>query len=262
MKQVRIALSGSGFLAPIHAGAVCAFMDAGVEIIEVAGTSGGSIVAAIVAAGMDQTQIKARALAQVPRGILSYQPFAIMRKAMNNGSVLQDWLDSAIGECVMGAAKIPITIMATDIEGGCGAEFSDKQTPHIRLSDACRASAAVPFVYSPKRLLGRDYVDGGVVCNIPTDKLIDDGIPRIGIQVDDGSSRGDASTLIGFAKQCIGTLLSANENNLIAWASETGAAIIPVKAAPYGFLDPNLPRAAKEDLFNRGYEAVTKFLKQ
>jgi len=262
MKQVRLALSGSGFLAPIHAGAVCAFMNAGVEIIEVAGTSGGSIVAAMVAAGMDQTQIKARALAPVPSGIMRYQPFAILRKAMNDGNVLQDWLDSAIGECTLGSAKVPITIMATDIEGGCGSEFSDKQTPHIRLADACRASASVPFVYSPKRMLGRAFVDGGMVCNIPTDKLIDDHVPRVGIQVDDGSSRGDASTLLGFIKQCIGTLLAANENNLVAWATETGASIIPVKAAPYGFLDPNLPRSAKEDLFNRGYGAVTAFLKE
>jgi NTE family protein len=261
MSAVRLALSGSGFLAPIHAGAVCAFMDAGVTIIEVAGTSGGSIVAAMVAAGMNQTQIKARALAPVPSGVMRYQPFAIMRKAMNNGSVLQDWLDSAIGECTLGAARVPITIMATDIAGGTGAEFSDKQTPHIRLADACRASAAVPFVYSPKNLYGRDYVDGGMVCNIPTDKLIDDDVPRVGIHVDGGSSRGDASTLIGFIKQCIGTLLAANENNLVAWAAETGASIIPVKATPYGFLDPNLPRTAKEDLFNRGYEAVTAFLK-
>lgn len=262
MNKVRLALSGSGFLAPIHAGAVCAFMDGGVEIMEVAGTSGGSIVAAMVAAGMSKVQIKARALAPVPKGIMSYQPFAIARKAMNDGDVLQDWLDRAIGECTLGAARIPITIMATDIAAGCGAEFSDKQTPHIRLADACRASAAVPFVFSPKHLFGRDFVDGGMVCNIPIDKLTDDHVLRIGIQVDDGSSRGDASTLIGFTKQCIGTLLAANENNLIAWAKYTQASIIPVKAAPYGFLDPNLTREAKRELFNRGYEAVATFLKE
>ena len=50
MKQVRLAFSGSGFLAPIHAGAACAFLDAGVQIVEVAGTSGGSIAAALIAA--------------------------------------------------------------------------------------------------------------------------------------------------------------------------------------------------------------------
>lgn len=260
MNQVRLALSGSGFLAPIHAGAVCAFMDAGVEIVEVAGTSGGSIVAAMVAAGMDQTQIKARALAPVPNGIMRYQPFAIMRKAMNNGGVLQSWLESAIGESTLGASKMPITIMATDIDAGESFAFTRESTPHVKLSCACRSSASVPFVWSPNRLIGRVFCDGGMCCNVPTDKLIDDDTPRVGIQVDDGSSRGDASTLIGFIKQCIGTLLAANENNLVAWATETGASIIPVKAAPYGFLDPNLTRAAKEDLFKRGYDAVNAFL--
>ena len=48
MQNVRVAFSGSGFLAPIHAGAVCGMLDSEKSILEVAGTSGGSIAAALV----------------------------------------------------------------------------------------------------------------------------------------------------------------------------------------------------------------------
>lgn len=258
MDQVRLAFSGSGFLAPIHAGAVCAFLDAGVEIVEVAGTSGGAIVAALVAAGKTSTEIKMIALRSPPKGIMRYQPFAIWRKAINEGTLLQAWLDEMIGETCFGGAKIPITIVATDIKAGAGYVFTREKTPHHRLSTACRASASVPFVWTPKKLGGVTLCDGGMINNIPTDKLISDDIPRIGIQVEDGGSAGAVDSLLGFAKQCIGTLLSANENNLVAWAEQTGATIIPVSALPYGFLDSGLPLAAREELFQRGYEAATK----
>lgn len=87
----------------------------------------------------------------------------------------------------------------------------------------------------------------------PTDRLIRDDISHIGIQIEDGNLAGSMDTLIGFAKQCIGTLLGANENNLVTWAEQTSATIVPVGALPYGFLDPPLPDSAKVELFRRGY---------
>ena len=65
MKPIRLAFSGSGYLAGIHAGAACAVLDYGYDIVEVAGTSGGSICAAAVAVGMKQDGLKALAMAKL-----------------------------------------------------------------------------------------------------------------------------------------------------------------------------------------------------
>jgi hypothetical protein len=55
-------------------------------------------------------------------------------------------------------------------------------------------------------------------------------------------------------------MLNSNEGNLVAWAKQTGATIIPVDARPYGFLDADLTLAERGDLFDRGYRAVQAYL--
>ena len=257
MKQVRLALSGSGFLGPIHAGAVCALMDAGVEIVEVSGSSGGSIVASLVAVGMDAASIKRLAMSDIPKGIIKFQPLALFKKSINSGEILHQWLKDVIGPLAFSDAKIPVTVMATDIEAGKPKAFNSTETPGVLIADACRASASVPFVWQPAEIDGRVYVDSGVVNNIPVDHLISDDIQRVGIQVEDGSPSGSISTPIAYAKQCLNTMLAANENNIQAWAERTGTQIIQVDANPYDFLNPSLTSDQKSDLFSRGYFAVT-----
>lgn len=260
MKKVRLAFSGSGFLAPIHAGAICAFMDWGVEIVEVAGSSGGSVAAALVAAGFGRDRIRNVALAPIPQGIIRPQVIALFNRAINRGKILHHWLLHNLGTTTLGEAKVPITIMATDIEEGEGKAFTPAATPHVRIADACRASASVPFIWEPYVIDGQTYVDSGVVNNIPVDRLVRDDIPRIGIEVKDGTHKGPAGSFLAFAKQCLGTMLAANEGNLESWANETGAIIIPVSADPYGFLDGSLPEGARIDLYKRGYSAVWSYL--
>jgi NTE family protein len=260
MKQIRLALSGSGFLAPIHAGAICAFLDVGVEIIEVAGTSGGSIAAALLAAGKTSLQIKAAAMAELPDNILEFQPLALASQGFNHGDSLLTWLDDTLGSATFAGAKMPVSIMATDINSARGFKFSRQTTPDISLASACRASASVPFVFVPAHLEGKKLVDGGLVCNIPVDELIQDDVPRIGIEVIDGSPAGTTETFIGLAEQCLSTLMFSGEQDLIAWGKQTGARILPVSADPYGFLNAKLKPTEKEDLFQRGYFAVKAIL--
>lgn len=262
MKQVRLAFSGSGFLAPIHAGAAAAFMDAGVHIVEVAGTSGGSIAAALIASGKSSADLKRISLAEIPDNIMSVQPFgALFRWALNDGEVLHQWLRDTIGDRNFRQATIPCTIIASDVQRQAGVTFSPSRSPDLLLADACRMSASVPGVWAPVKYASMRVCDGGMVCNIPTDKLVQDGVPRVGIQVTDGNAPGKMSSLLDFAKSCVGTMLNSNEGNLVAWAQQTGAAIIPVDARPYGFLDAGLPLTARNDLFNRGYQAVQASLR-
>ncbi len=259
-KQIRLALSGSGFLAPIHAGAVCALWDSDIEIVEIAGTSGGSIVAAMVASGtFSRDTLHTLALAPFPSGIASVEIGVVLfeRDGLNDGDILLEWLRQTIGQTVtLKDTVIPLHIIATDINAGTSIAFSTYQTPDILLADACRASASVPFFYAPYHVDGAKCVDGGMCSNIPVDRLAVDNIPRLGIEVVDGSSAGDTSSIMDFTKQCLNTMLAANESNLVAWAKQTGAVILPVSAKPYGFLDAELPILAKIDLFQRGYDAV------
>jgi NTE family protein len=264
MKQIRLALSGSGFLAPVHAGAICAFLDKGIQIIEVAGTSGGSIAASLLACGMTSIQIKNAALRELPRGIDSYNLISVLllrwRQGLNKGTILKTWLRRLLMNTSLGTAKIPITIMATDIDNGVSFKFNAKETSNVLLSDACRASASVPIIYVPAEVRGIKFTDGGMCCNIPVDQLVQDNIPRFGIEVMDGTPAGSTKMFEGLLKQCLSTMLASNEANLTAWAEQTGTTIIPVDATPYGFLNASLTLTQKTELFQRGYDAVIKCL--
>lgn len=262
MKKISIALSGSGFLAPILAGSICSILDLKIAITEIAGTSGGSIVAALVAMGLSSDQIKQIALSKLPSGIASIEYFAVFSQGLNKGNILHSWLKSIMGSTTFKTAKIPVTIMATDINKGHSVEFSVETTPDVLLADACRASASVPFFYTPFILEGVKLVDGGMCCNIPVDKLTVNSTKRIGIEVIDGTPVGNTDSLLDLAKQSVSTMLSSNEDNLIAWGKQTGAEIIPVNAIPYGFLDADLPDVDKMILFNRGYTTVSNKIKQ
>src|ERR1022692_1336652 len=261
--KIRAALSGSGFLAPIHAGAVCAFLDNGIEIAEVSGTSGGSIVGAILASGMTSAQIKQIALDDLPDGIVAYRPISLFfHEGLNSGDILQSWLDSILGNVTFATAKIPISIMATDIDAGESFRFDAVNTPNITLAQACRASASVPIVYVPAEVAGKKLCDAGMVCNIPVDQLIDDAIVRVGFEVMDGSPAGSTSNMFGLFEQCIKTMMQSNEENLTAWAEHTGSIIQLEDAMPYGFLDASLPLSAKLELFERGYTAGKRVIER
>ncbi|MDE2097803.1 MAG: patatin-like phospholipase family protein [Patescibacteria group bacterium] len=256
MKQVRLAFSGSGFLAPIHAGAICALMDQGVDIVEVAGTSGGSIAAALVAAGFTSKGIKELTLSDLPSDILSFDLLALWGQGINDGSSLLGWLEDALGDVTFTSSKVPITIMATDIDNGIAYRLARDTASGTTLAEACRASASVPFIFQPFHLNGVKCVDGGVCCNMPLDQLVLDHVPQVGIEVMDGSTKGSTSTLIGFAKQCLSSMLASNEANLVAWGKMFDAKVIQIDAMPYGFLDASLSSEAKLDLFSRGYKAA------
>lgn len=259
--KYKLAFSGAGVLGRIHCGAICALLDLGIEIPEVSGTSAGSIAAALVACEKTPSEIKAIALADLPSGILSYEPLAIIKQGYNSGNVFLKWCQKLFGDIRFSDLNIPLTIMATDVNGGVAYRFSNKDTPNVLLSDACRASSSVPFFFSPYFISGVKLVDGGMCQNIPVDQLFRDEIPRVGIEIIDGEPSGTTGSLVGLAKQCIATMLAANENNLVSWANQTDSKIVSVSALPYGFLDSKLTLDQKAELFERGYEAALNFLK-
>ena len=257
MKKIRLALSGSGFLGGVHAGAICALLDAGYKIVEVAGSSGGSIAAALAASGLPAHEIQALATADVPGGITKFQPLALLKKSINTGEILHQWLLDVIGNRTFRDTVVPLSVMTTDIEAGRPFVFSTNATPDVKIADACRASAGVPFMWQPANISGKLLVDGGVVNNIPVDQLTIDDIPRIGVQVKSGKSEGKIDSVFEYAGQVLSTMLDANEGNIDAWARRTGAKIIEVDANPYNFLNAKLTKDQKTDLFSRGYFAVT-----
>lgn len=58
--------------------------------------------------------------------------------------------------------KTPLRIVAVDLDRGETVAFGDPSHRSVTISQAVQASTALPGLYRPVRLKGRDYVDGGV----------------------------------------------------------------------------------------------------
>ncbi|MCI0695911.1 BamA/TamA family outer membrane protein [candidate division KSB1 bacterium] len=191
--RVGLALSGGGARALFQIGVLQALEEHGIAIDFIAGTSMGSVVGGLYAAGYNVTQLydialtipwdditvdtpprtnlflaqrqeRERAFLQVRfRGVKPYIPPAITagQKLM---TVLADLTMRANYRASAGFdhLRIPFRAMATDLYSGKEIIIADGD-----LAEAMRASLAVPFLFSPLARGDMLLADGGLVNNIP-----------------------------------------------------------------------------------------------
>jgi len=72
-----------------------------------------------------------------------------------------------------------VRIVAMDYDSGARVPFGRTGAPPASMAEAATASCAVPGWFSPVRIAGRRYVDGGVCSATSADLLLDDDLPRV-----------------------------------------------------------------------------------
>lgn len=216
---VALALGGGGLRGTAHIGVLKVLIANGIRPAMIAGTSAGSIIAALYAAGRDPADME-RLAVSVKAGDL-YDPIhaltglRIAAKLAYDylgiplptppeaplGFVRGDRLERFVAEATGGATfaqtRLPLAITAVDINTGqlvifCASRdvFPDVSgriafITDATLAEAVRASIAIPGVFEPKRIAGRTLVDGGVKDLVPADVLRRMGAERV-IAVDLG----------------------------------------------------------------------------
>jgi NTE family protein len=262
MKPIRVALSGSGFRFPAHAGALHAIRDAGFKPVQYAGTSGGSIIAALAACGMDLDEMKELTLTHDWSGMMSFSLWALFDGAYCSGDALHNWIDNATLGKRFSGLNADLVIMASDVAAEQPYEFSSTKTPSIPVSLAARASASIPFVYKPVEAGNALLMDGGIVNNIPVDKLMIDDIPRLGVQLTSVTTpwRSRNKTLFNLVPRVFDLLFSANENTHVELDKAEGAHFAFVECGYASSLDRNMSGALRLRLFNDGYAATRRAL--
>ncbi len=87
------------------------------------------------------------------------------------------WLDSALrqklgplqhdGMVRFSDLPIPLKCIAADLTGGGVRVFGESDDHDAAVAEAVAASACFPFLFQPVRIDGSDYVDGGLISNLP-----------------------------------------------------------------------------------------------
>lgn len=208
--RADLVLEGGGVKGIAHVGAVHALHDRGVTAYpRVAGTSAGSIVGALVAAGLSPARMlevmreldyrKVRDRAGVDRIPLVGKGLSlVLEDGIYEGAYIREFLGNVLAEAgVETFADLRIdgpesdglppgqgyrlVVMATDISRGLLVRLPWDYQPLYGLDpdkqlvvDAVRASMAIPFYFEPWRLQHADgeesiLVDGGVLSNFAID---------------------------------------------------------------------------------------------
>ena len=162
-KQLKLglALGGGAARGFAHVGVIAVLEEAGLKPQLVVGTSAGSLVAALYASGKTSAQLQQTALNMEEVAITDWM-LPIIGRGMFRGDALARYVNELVAGRLMENMAIPLGIVATDLGSGSAVLFQKGDT-----GTAVRASSAVPAVFVPVKINGREYVDGGLVSPVP-----------------------------------------------------------------------------------------------
>lgn len=161
--KIGLALGGGAARGFAHIGVIKALEAQGIVPDLVVGTSAGSVVGALYAAGNNGFALNKMALTMDEAAISDWSvPFFSKVTGVIKGEAIQNYINKAVHNVPLEKLKIPFGAVATDLNTGAPVLFRRGNT-----GIAVRASSAVPGVFQPVRVNGRLVVDGGLVSPVP-----------------------------------------------------------------------------------------------
>lgn len=157
--RIGLALGGGAARGFAHIGVIQVLEESGIKVDLVAGTSAGSLVAALYASGRNGRELATLAEGMDEGAITDW---AFPGRGLIRGDALARFVRERTGHKPIEQMAIPLGILATDLADGSGVLFRSGDT-----GTAVRASSAVPAVFQPVKIAGREYVDGGLVAPVP-----------------------------------------------------------------------------------------------
>jgi len=157
--RIGLALGGGAARGFAHIGVIQVLEEQGIRPDLVVGTSAGSLVAAMWAAG--KSGVELGSLAQ-SMDETAFADWMYPGRGLLRGEGLARYVRQHTDGLSIEAMKRPLGIVATDLGSGQAILFQ-RGDPAV----AVRASSAVPAVFEPVKIGGREYVDGGLVAPVP-----------------------------------------------------------------------------------------------
>lgn len=220
--KIGLALGSGGLRGTAHIGIIDELDKTGIHIQMVAGTSSGSIVAAMLGAGMSAAEMEDIALSIKTSDIIDsfgttvfhlVAPLAFpfcgrrarLPRGILRGARLESFLREKFGDMKMSDLKTPCAVVSVDVHTGEKIVFTSESVRSERfkgtifldgyVADAVRASCSIPAVFVWKEWDGRYLVDGAVREPVPARVLKELGCDYV-IAVDLGYT-GQADAKVG-----------------------------------------------------------------
>ena len=195
--SLGLALAGGGVKGAAHIGVIKALEDNNITIYAIGGTSIGSIVAALYAMGYS-TEKMLEIFHFFAKEIMKANPKHVVnnvrktRKILGYGLLSGESIEIAVKECAKSKniknitdIKMPLVIPTVDILDSKEYVFTNAkkvQENHlnsISIETAVRASCSYPVIFEPCEYEGHQFVDGGILDNLPAKEVRKLGVDKV-----------------------------------------------------------------------------------
>ncbi len=283
--------SGGGIKGFALIGACAEIEDKGLRFVRLAGTSAGSIVAALIAAGYTSKEIfqlvdelDLSKLLDARKTIIPF-PFAkwllvYWRLGLYKGNVLEKWLCEKLeAKGLKTFADLPpqaLRVIASDLSNGQMIVLPDDLPKYgispgsFPIAKAIRISCSIPYFFEPVKMRSMDgmnvLVDGGVLSNFPMWLFDRENVqkvrPVLGIKLNSseyGHEKHKIKNAVQLFAALFETMKDAHDSRYISKKHVKNIIFIPTE----GVLSTefSLTEEKKLELFNLGKEKAKQFLK-
>lgn len=160
-RGISLVLGAGGARGLAHIGVIEVLEEHGFKVVASAGTSMGALVAGVHAAGKLQ-EYRDWAVALQRSDVLRLLDFAFGHPGLIKGDRLIGVLKELVGDRLIEDLPVRFTAVATDL-----AAQREVWLNRGSLFDAIRASIAIPMIFTPHYVNGRELVDGGLLAPVP-----------------------------------------------------------------------------------------------
>lgn len=171
-KNLGLAIGGGAARALCSVGCLEIFEEQGLRFTGLAGTSMGSIIAALAATGHSARAIR-DLTAEASLGRYLRFNFRSCHEGLCHLERLHTFLQTLLPETFAGLEN-PLAIVCTDIDRGQPVVLTEGDLP-----GAVVASCSIPLLFKPVIRDNRRLLDGGLKCQIPYQPLLERGHPRV-----------------------------------------------------------------------------------
>ena len=242
-----LVLSGGGARGFAHLGVLEALNEAGIYPDVLSGASAGALVGVLYSDGYTPREILK--IMNATR-LLHYMRPTVPRSGLLQISGISKILDGNLKARTFKDLKIPLFVSATDLNNAVPVYFSEGD-----LIERVIASASIPVLFNPVVIDNVNYVDGGVLDNLPLRPI--EGKCRFTI--------GSFVNPVGKEEMISGLMQIAERTFMVSMSKEIGDKskkfdlfIAPPELSKYKILDPE----KSSELFDIGYNATKSKLKE
>jgi NTE family protein len=243
--RTGLVLSGGGARGFSHLGVIQALNDAGIFPGIIAGTSAGAIVGSLYADGHSPKEIFRM---MNTKSSFDYFSLTVPRGGLLKIAGVIRILETNLRATTFEQLRLPLTVTATDINNGKAVYFSSGD-----LLNAVIASSSIPVLFKPIVIDGIQYVDGGVLDNLPVKPLENRCDRLIGSFVNPSGYENNITSMLQIA---VRTFILSVSKEVLEKSAKFDLLIAPPELSNYNILNPE----KAQEMFDIGYRATAEKL--